>query len=165
MYLNGLSYMKKQRAVWLLFIIFLLAFTACDPGRIYDRSFAIDGAKWDRDSVYHYEVIIEDSLLLNDFYISIRNNTDYPYSNIYLFVTTEFPNGHSTTDTIECILADKTGKWLGKGSGRIKDNLIMLQHALRFPLTGNYHFYLEQGMRNKLLPGVEDIGIRIEKSN
>jgi gliding motility-associated lipoprotein GldH len=157
--------MTKQRAVGFLFILFLMAFTACDSGRIYDQSYTIDGAKWNRDSVYHYEVTIEDSLLLSDYYVSIRNNTDYPYSNIYLFVTTEFPNGHSTTDTIECILADKSGRWLGDGSGRIKDNLIMLQHALRFPLKGKYHFYLEQGMRDELLQGIEDIGIRIEKSN
>jgi len=157
--------MKKQRRITFISLIFLMALMSCDPARIYDESFNIDDARWSRDSIYHFEVNIVDSIQLNNFYINIRNNTDYPYSNIYLFVTTTFPNGHSTTDTIECILADKGGKWLGNGSGRIKDNQIMLQQALRFPLTGVYHFMLEQGMRDKKLKGIEDIGIRIEKTN
>ena len=157
--------MKKQKTVWFISLLFILALTACDPGRIYDQSHTIGEGGWNRDSVCHYEVLINDSLQLSNFYVSIRNNTDYPYSNLYLFVTTEFPNGHSTTDTIECILADKNGRWLGNGSGRIKDNLIMIQQAMRFPLTGNYHFYLEQGMRDARLTGIEDIGLRIEKSN
>jgi gliding motility-associated lipoprotein GldH len=165
MYLNALSCMKKYRTHAFISLIFLMVFTSCDPGRIYDESYAIENARWNRDSVYLYEVNIIDSMQLHNFYINIRNNTDYPYSNIYLFVTTEFPNGHSTTDTIECILADKGGKWLGKGSGRIKDNQIMLQQALRFPLGGIYHFILEQGMRDNHLKGIEDIGIRIEKDN
>jgi len=165
MYLNGIGYMKKQRIGWFISLLIIMAITACDPGRIYDESIAIDNASWDRDSVLHYEVAIDDSLQLSNFFISIRNNTDYPYSNIYLFLTTEFPNGHATTDTIECILADKDGQWLGTGSGRLKDNLIMLQQALRFPLNGVYHFYIEQGMRDIKLKGIEDIGLRVENYN
>lgn len=154
------SYGQSIIAIALL----LLALPACDPARVYDRSEAIAGQGWHRDSVCHFEVVIDDSLAIHDFYISIRNNTDFPYSNLYLFFTTEFPNGHSTLDTIECILADNKGMWLGNGSGSIKDNLIMLQHALRFPISGAYHFTIEQGMRDELLPGIEDIGLRIEKS-
>lgn len=156
--------MKVQRYIFLFPLLLSLAMMSCDPGRIYDESLSIDGEDWHRDSVCHFEVNINDSLILSDFYISIRNNTNYPYSNLYLFFTTEFPNGHTTTDTIECILADNSGRWLGNGSGAIKDNLIMLQRALRFPITGVYHFRIEQGMRHESLPGIEDIGIRIEES-
>ena len=156
--------MKKQKTIWLISLLSIMVITGCDSGRIYDQSYTLGEDGWHRDSVCHYEILIEDSLQLNDFYISLRNNTDYQYSNLYLFVTTEFPNGHSTTDTIECILADKNGQWMGDGSGRIKDNLIMLQQALRFPLTGEYHFYLEQGMRDVRLSGIEDIGLRIERN-
>lgn len=157
--------MKKHSAILNISMFVVLLITACDPARLYDQSFAIKGAEWNRDSVYHYSVEIDDSLRLNNFFISIRNNTDYRYSNLYLFVTTVFPNGHSTTDTIECILADKDGRWLGSGSGRIRDNLIMLQPNLRFPIAGSYHFYLEQAMRDSVLVGIEDIGLRIEESH
>jgi gliding motility-associated lipoprotein GldH len=157
--------MNKLKSIILLTALSLLTLMACDPGRVYDQSYAVEGKEWDRDSVFHYTISITDSLQLHDFYISIRNNTDYAYSNIYFFFTTAFPNGHVTTDTIECILADKDGRWLGNGSGAIKDNLIMLQRGLRFPITGNYHFYIEQAMRDKMLEGIEDIGLRVEISD
>jgi gliding motility-associated lipoprotein GldH len=130
----------------------------------YKEYAGIDEAGWHQDSVIHFEMLIEDSLSINDFFINIRNNTDYPYSNLYLFVTTEFPNGHITRDTIECILAGKDGRWLGSGSGRIKDNKIMLQRGLRFPLKGIYNVYLEQAMRIEVLHGLEDIGFSVELS-
>jgi len=164
MYLNVTNCMRKQWAIWFPILILIITLASCDPGRLYDHAYAVEDAEWHRDSVFHFAVAVEDSLVASDFYISLRNNTDYPYRNIYLFVTTVFPNGHSTKDTIECILADRKGKWIGTGSGKIKDNLIMLQQSLRFPLCGEYHFYLEQAMRNEKLPGIEDIGIRIEKS-
>ena len=156
--------MKKQVPVCLYIIIMAVAMAACDPGRVYDQTYTVEGQAWDRDSVFYYELLMEDSLSIHDFYITIRNNTDYPYSNLYLFITTRFPNGHATKDTIECILSDKNGKWLGSGSGRIRDNQIMLQQALRFPLKGIYQFYIEQGMRDKQLHGIEDIGLRIVRS-
>lgn len=160
MYLNPSIIMSAQRLIRL--ILFLLVLTGCGRGSVYHEFVAMPDGKWHQDSILHYQVAVDDSLSPYDFYINIRNNTDYPYSNIYLFFTTAFPNGHITRDTIECILADKDGRWLGSGSGRIKDNKIMLQQALRFPLTGTYHFYLEQGMRQVELQGVEDIGISIE---
>ena len=140
----------------------MLTLGSCNSGSVYHEYVTIEGGSWHRDSIFHFEAPIEDSISLNNFFINIRNNSDYPYSNLYLFVTTEFPNGHSTIDTIECILADKDGRWLGSGSGSIKDNKIMLQQALRFPLNGTYHFYLEQGMREEKLEGIEDIGFSIE---
>ena len=162
MYLYASFKMRRQRVIYLTIITLVLSLTACGPDSVYHDYISIEDASWHRDSIFHYEVIIEDSISLNNFFINIRNNTDYPYSNIYLFVTTIFPNGHSTRDTIECILADKDGRWLGSGSGNIRDNQIMLQQALRFPLNGTYHIYLEQGMREEKLEGIEDIGFSIE---
>jgi len=161
-YLYSLINMRRQKAIYSVILLLSISFGACNQGSVYHKYITIEEASWHQDSILQYDVLIEDSITLNDFYINIRNNTDYPFSNLYVFLTTEFPNGHSTRDTIECILADKNGKWLGSGSGRIKDNKIMLQQALRFPLRGTYHFFLEQGMRHEQLTGIEDIGLSIE---
>ena len=156
--------MRRQRLIYLIVIVLSLSFASCNSKVVYHEYASIDEAGWHMDSVYHFEMLIEDSLSINDFYINIRNNTDYPYSNLYLFVSTEFPNGHITRDTIECLLAGKDGQWLGSGSGRIKDNKIMLQKGLRFPLNGMYNIYLEQAMREVVLEGIEDIGFSLELS-
>jgi gliding motility-associated lipoprotein GldH len=154
--------MRRLRTILFFITLVCAGLIACNRGVVYHDYRTIEDASWHMDSVLHYEVVVDDSISLNNLFINIRNNTEYPYSNLYLFVTTEFPNGHMTRDTIECILADKDGMWLGSGSGKIKDNKIMLQQGLRFPLRGSYHIYLEQAMRKKILIGIEDIGFSIE---
>jgi len=67
-------------------------------------------------------------------------------------------------DTIECLLADDSGKWLGKERGKMVDNRILFRRGIRFKLSGNYSFEFEQAMRDTDLNGIEDFGIRIEKS-
>ena len=149
---------------YLSFILLsILIITACDSNRVYDNSYCIPDQKWNKDSLLLFEVKIIDTISLHNFYLNIRHNTDYPYSNIFFFVNTSFPNGSAGRDTIEIILADKRGNWTGTGTGRMRDNQVLLRKNLRFPLTGIYSFSIEQAMRKDNLPGLEDLGIRIEK--
>lgn len=110
-----------------------------------------------------FDVLIDDTLSFNDVYINIRNSGDYKYSNIYLFMSTIYPNQKISVDTIECILANKEGKWLGKGLGDIKDNQMLLKKNVRFHQSGIYTFEFKQAMRIDDLEGIKSIGIRIEK--
>ena len=73
------------------------------------------------------------------------------------------PNGNLTHDTIECTLATPEGRWLGKGTGSMRDMIVTLNANLRFPLKGTYHFEIEQAMREPVLKGISDMGIFIEK--
>jgi len=104
-------------------------------------------------------------------YINVRNAESYPFRNLFLFLHTTYPKGTKTTDTIECILADEKGKWLGSGMGDLYDNSIIFKKNSRFRQTGNYKFAFEQAMRygdkNIIdpLPLIMDVGITIEKSD
>jgi gliding motility-associated lipoprotein GldH len=148
----------------LAFTILLVWFLySCGKERIYDQSISIQDQSWQQDSILRFIVTIDDTIILHKFYLNIRHNTDYSYSNIYFFFNSTLPNGNKTRDTIECILANPMGKWLGKGFGKIRDNRILLNSGLRFPMKGIYLFEIGQAMRTERLKGVEDIGIRIEK--
>ena len=157
--------MAKFGSIRVLFLSILLfsIIMACDPARVYDQNMSIVNQSWNKDSVARFQFNIEDTVSLYKFYLNIRHNTDYQYRNIYFFMNGKFPNGNSTRDTIECILADKKGNWIGKGAGKIRDNRILLNEHLRFPARGLYVFEFEQAMRDISLKGMEDIGIRIEK--
>jgi gliding motility-associated lipoprotein GldH len=100
---------------------------------------------------------------LHNVYINIRNASGYAYSNLYLFLDTKYPNNSMSRDTIECILADPSGKWLGDGSGDIWDNQILFKKNVRFKQIGTYKFRYEQAMRMPKLPMIMDVGLRIEK--
>ena len=106
---------------------------------------------------------MKDTTSFFDFYLKLRHNTDYKYNNVYFFVNTTFPDQQSARDTVEFILADKEGKWHGKGFGTIKDLKILLKKDVRFPIPGMYVFEFEQAMREEHLVGIMDIGISIEK--
>jgi gliding motility-associated lipoprotein GldH len=86
-------------------------------------------------------------------------------SNLYLFVTTTAPSGHSVRDTVEVILADEKGKWLGSGLGDIWDLQQLYKQNVRFAQRGKYRFEYEQAMRTEKLPFVLDVGLRVEKAD
>lgn len=153
---------KSLSSIILLFIV--SAFFSCQYNTTYDDVVFIDDNGWYKDEATHFEVDITDSTSLYDFYIVVHNSTDYRYSNLFLFLSTKFPNGNLTRDTIECVLADASGKWYGKGWSNVKETDILLKPNLRFPLTGKYNFYIQQAMRKDTLEGIRSVGVRLEKS-
>ena len=150
-----------KRLFFAIAVIIMLA--SCDSNTLYDESVVIPEAKWDNENIPYFNVIVNDTLTDYAFYLNIRHLENYRYSNLFVFMHTTFPNGNITHDTIECILAMPDGQWMGKGSGNMRSANVLLNPALRFPLSGEYHFEIEQAMREKELRGITDIGLCFEK--
>lgn len=131
---------------------------------MFEKNLTVDPAGWSVTDSLTFEVEITDTLTAMNFLLSLRHNDDYPYSNIYFFVNTVYPSQHYSRDTIEILLAGKDGQWYGKGFGKLKEVQVMLKDRVVFPMKGNYTFSFVQAMREENLPGVEDLGIQIEKS-
>lgn len=148
---------------YFLVLVSACSLLSCDPLRVYDKFKDIENAKWNKNEHVKFDVRIDDTLSYNNVYINIRNSGDYKYSNIYLFMSTIYPSQKISVDTIECTLANKEGKWLGKGLGDIKDNQMLLKKNVRFHQAGIYTFKFEQAMRVDDLEGIKSVGIRIEK--
>jgi gliding motility-associated lipoprotein GldH len=148
----------------LIFVLLVMLLASCSGGVLFDQTADV-GGHWYKDNPKDFDVTVKDSLATYNFYLDVRHSTDYRYSNLYLFLQTRFPNGHLTRDTLQLILADNAGKWLGKGWGSVKEDQILLKHNLRFPLKGNYEFTIWQAMRADTLKGVRNIGLRIVRSN
>jgi len=130
---------------------------------VFDKNKQLENAVWKSSDIVKFTVPLNDSVQPYNFYINIRNSTDYKYSNLYLFIKTFYPSGKISVDTVECYLADNEGKWLGKRSGKVVDNRILFRRAVQFRHTGTYSFEFEQAMRVDELSGIKDFGIRIEK--
>ena len=148
---------------------FLLLFSACvlyscDSSRVYDKFKDIEGGVWNKDKHIKFDVQIDDTLSYHNIYINLRNSGSYKFSNVFLFISTIYPDNKISIDTVECIIADDKGEWLGKGLGDIKDNQMLLKKNVRFHKAGIYSFEFEQAMRTDNLEGIKSIGIRIEKN-
>lgn len=145
----------------LLFLILL----SCDRTRIFEQNIKIPARVWNKENIIHFKVNISDTLSAHNIYINIRNGSKYPYSNIFLFISTHAPNGVSIRDTFEITLADTRGKWLGKGIGNVYSNQVLYLKNVRFPYRGIYIFDIEQAMWNSRLAYIIDVGLRIEIIN
>lgn len=145
--------------------ISLIMLSSCDDNVYFEENTPIDGAVWKATDAKIFEFDIQDTLQLYNFYVNVRNDEAYAYSNLFLFVEMEFPNGKKSVDTLECPLADPYGNWYGSGLGKIYDQRILFRERKKFPLSGHYKVGIFQAMREPNLQGIHDIGFRVARSN
>lgn len=153
----------KTKKGSLLLAIALLAFItlSCNRGTVYSGNYTISDEEWSMYDPATYACTISDTVSTHDIEFSLRTSTEYPYRNIYLFIVTTFPSGTTVTDTLNTMVADEKGKWLGRGAGDLRELTIPYKSNVWFPETGEYHFRVVQGMRDTVLKGVYDLGMKI----
>jgi len=154
----------KQFSIYFLILFIFAGIVSCDRRRVFESYKELDKNGWNKDSVVVFNFPLTDTIRNNNLLINIRNKGNYPYSNIYLFLTVNSPDGAIKTDTVEFTLAEPSGKWKGSGIGGLYDNQILYKSSIYFPKKGNYKFSIKQGMRDNVLQGIRDIGIRVEKT-
>jgi gliding motility-associated lipoprotein GldH len=142
-----------------------LIFSSCNKNVVFTEYRKFDHEEWFAKNKAEFDVDIKDNQSLNNISLMIRHADSYPYSNIFLFVETTYPDGKKLTDTMEVIMANGKGEWLGSGAGDIFDLKVPIKRNVKFPLTGKYKFSFQQAMRTDPLPMVMDFGFEIEKSS
>ncbi len=150
-----------NRVVLLIGLLFF-SISSCDRGAVYDKFKHIEDAKWRWDEPVSFTVPVNDTTDLYNILIRLRHTTDYPLSNLYMFVDLEGPEGQEHRDTINFKLAENSGKWIGKGVGNIRELGYLYRANTRFPQPGAYTFSIEQAMRLSEVP-VSEIGLRVER--
>jgi len=146
-------------------LIFTVAFMLLSCGKRPEfEEFISLPETWNSNNILHFNVNITDTIESKNVFISVRNTGKYEFSNLYLFVTANSPNGSVLRDTVEVVLADEHGKWLGKGAASVFTRYYPYKINIRFPVRGIYTFDIEQAMWIKDLKNISDIGLRIEKT-
>lgn len=154
-----------RRSRFLLVILFAgMLFASCNKDIVFSKYKTFDESQWYAKDKAVFDLEITDTQTLNNISLMIRHVETYPYNNLFLFVTTKYPDGKILTDTMEVVLSNSKGEWLGSGAGDIYDFKVPIKKNVRFPLGGKYQFTFEQGMRVDPLPMIMDFGFEIEKS-
>lgn len=151
-----------KKLIAIFSIIFLLV--SCNKNVVYSKYQKFKDYDWYAKDKAIFDFEITDTISLNTISLMVRHADAYPYSNLFLFVTTNYPDGKTLVDTMEVVLADEQGKWTGSGAGDIFDFKIPIKKNVRFPLSGKYKFSFEQAMRIDPLPLIMDFGFEIEKN-
>jgi gliding motility-associated lipoprotein GldH len=154
---------RQTSKVLLLLALPVLLLFSCDAKRVFEENRKLEKGIWDSGEKLTFSVAIADTGQPYSVYLNVRNAMEYPYSNLYLFLNTVFPDGRVARDTVELTLADYDGRWLGSGLGSVKFSRFLFQKGVRFHQVGIHLFEFEQGMRVRQLAGIRDFGLRMEK--
>ena len=155
-------------------VIALLCFSlfACNNNILFKGNKEIENTSWHTDSLAIFEFDVTDTISTYLAEINIRHTIDYSFQNLFVFIHTKKPNGQTILDTVECILADKKGKWNGKGMGDILNFTKPYKKLISFKIGGKCKIEIEQAMRYgelsaiKSLEEIISVGICIrEKEN
>lgn len=155
----------RQLICLFLALSLLAGMASCDRKRVFESYYRLEKNGWHKDSVVVFSTVIKDTIQKHNLFVNIRNKGTYPFSNLWLFLTIGSPDGTMRTDTVEFSLAEPSGRWKGSGIGGLHDNQILYKKGVYFPRKGKYTFQIKQGMRDKVLQGIRDIGIRIAKTS
>ncbi len=152
-----------------LITLILFSLLSCDSNRLYEKNISIKNNVWNLSHKPSFEYNNADTISKVNLKANIRHSSSYPFSNLWLFINMIEPTGALKTDTLECVLAQKDGKWIGKsGLGDIWDIQCQFKNY-HFRKKGIYTFEIEQAMRHgdlakiEHLPGIMEVGFRIEK--
>ncbi|WP_353331596.1 gliding motility lipoprotein GldH [Bacteroides sedimenti] len=154
----------KKNKFALLLLLFMV--TACDTNTTYHSYLNTPKDGWGKSDTLTFKAPIIDSLATYRVTIEVRNKEDYPYNELYLFVAHNTKDSTVfTSDTIKCILTDKSGKWKGTGIGSLYQTSGNKSIFVTPRRSGNLVFKVSPGMRDYTLKGISDIGIKIECKN
>ena len=150
----------------------LLGIIACSNGIEFTIYKSLPNASWEANKSVSFEFEISDTISPKNLFINIRNTKDYAFSNLYVITALDFPNGDRIIDTLQYEMADKSGRYLGKGFTEIKENKLFYKENKVFPESGKYIFSIHHAMRKNgqinpiaSLEGIQDIGFSIESLN
>ena len=149
---------------FLSILLLISCLSSCNRSEVYFDYQSVPAGGWNKDSLLVYNIDVKDTISKFNIFVHVRHFGTYPYQNLWLFLDyKEMKDSIAKQDTLECYLADEYGKWLGTGSGAIKELQVLYKQAIQLPDSGVYQFRIRQGMRDSVLKGINNVGLRVEK--
>jgi gliding motility-associated lipoprotein GldH len=148
-------------------LISCLAFSGCMESPYFQKTVSVPQNQWAYDYQPVFKIDINDTAALYHIYFVIRHTEAYPFSNLWMWIATKEPGDTTYSKSrIEIPLAEKSGKWLGRGMGEIWEQRMPITRndaPMIFKKFGTYEIKFEQNMRINPLPEVLQVGLRVEK--
>lgn len=152
--------MKRKTIKYVLFWLLPLSFMSCGEQAYFDSAYSFDDKTWYESDTAVFQVDVMDTLQEYDFVLTLRNTTDYKYSNIWVNIATTAPDQTTSVIAQRINLAAADGSWLGRVSGTVVENRLHYR-TNSFPLKGLYEFKINQAVQQDVINEVLDISLRI----
>lgn len=159
-----------MRNHWLVMMA-VLSLAACNENLIYSDYVSLNNGLWKKEDTISFELKDLDTLKKHHVFLNVRNDERYEFSNLFLILELEAPDGNTQVDTLEYEMALPSGEWLGKGMGSVKESKLWYKENIAFEDSGVYTINVLHAMRKngkveglEDLVGITDVGIQIEKA-
>jgi len=153
----------------IVFVAMALFLLSCNENVVTSDMESISGV-WNKNEPVVFTIPQQDSIKAFDVFLTVRNNNDYKFNNLYLITALDYPNGKTVTDTLEYRMANPDGSWLGNGIGSVKESKLWYKQNFTFTEQGSYRIRISHALRNNgevdgvtNLEGITDVGYSIEK--
>ena len=96
------------------------------------------------------------SLCKGDFVVAVRHDSDYPFTQLWLELTTTDETHRVRRDTLRYDLVDRHSNWIGHGIGtsfQLTDTVTGFRHPTGVPVT------VRHIMRTDTLTGISQVGV------
>lgn len=151
----------KLRSLFSLLIF--CALTACGPGYLFESKQDIPDGQWAYGDTLNFQFEVRDTATRYDFYLDFDYGPAFAFQNIYLKLSTQYPNGKRLSKVRSFDLFDTQGAALGKGSGERRQLRASLQDNAFFNQPGPYTVTVEQFTRRDVLPGIRSVGLAVAR--
>ena len=144
-----------------LLLSMIVMIVACTQSTIYHHYEPIDDNGWSRTDTIQYELptVPEDG----DYHISLglRYNELFPYQGLWIVAETSLHHPTASyLDTLYFRTTDEDGRPTGKGLSLVQADTLLT--TLHMPKGQKGQVCLRHIMIREVLPGIKDIGVKLE---
>ena len=147
-----------------LIICFSLLMASCQNNTKYHsyRSTSTNGWHKGDTLIYQLPATLEKGIYAIE--IGVRHNSNYKYRNLWVEITENLSSSKGVKrDSIQLILADKSGKWIGTGISGLYQNDSIINKTFKVEYSYKPNIYVRHIMRDSNLKGISDVGIKLMK--
>ena len=154
--------MRKLFLYTLYCVCIVMGFISCDTNTPYYHyaHTPIDG--WEKNDTLRYDVQPLKKGGEHQITVALRLNGAYPFRKLYLIMEQDvFPRLQCKTDTICFDVTSKEGRFTGNGISYYQYTVpVCRQHFME---NDSIHITIRHAMKRDILPGISDIGIKLER--
>lgn len=154
---------RSSRAIAVMMLCgVLMVLAGCDGTTVYSRFGNTPIAGWDKTEPVGFDIDSLDGEGNYQMTLMLRVGDSYPFRNLQLAVRQQsFPSGVEEVDTVECTITDEHGNVQGRGVSYYQYE----QPVKTFHYHGgdSMHIEIHHIMKREILPGIADVGVKIEK--
>lgn len=154
--------MRKLFLYTLYCVCIVMGFTSCDTNTPYYHyaHTPIDG--WEKNDTLRYDVQPLKKGGEHQITVALRLNGAYPFRKLYLIMEQDiYPRLQYKTDTICFDVTSKEGRFTGNGISYYQYTVPVCRE--HFMENDSIHITIRHAMKRDILPGISDIGIKLER--